>query len=309
MGLFSGKKSTPTVEPRRTVRLEGGGRPDFVYYANRQASRTATTGKGDAPERSRSLLNAPVGVNRHSSSRQRKLLLWVLLVPSLLLLGQLILLNNQSRVVLLQPDGTKSAESAEIYENTVNDILASSILSRSKITIDTRGIAAELRRRHPEIESAVVTVPVVGGRPTAYVVQSEAVLTLQQGASYYTLSASGYITGAVTGELTLPLVQDETGEKVEVGKRLLPRSHVEFMRTVLYQFEQANSKVASFVLPANKAYEVALRLDGKPYIVRFNFEEDALQQSGAAIATIEQLGSTVPTTYLDVRVPGRVYYK
>jgi hypothetical protein len=81
------------------------------------------------------------------------------------------------------------------------------------------------------------------------------------------------------------------------------------MKTVHYQFAQTDIKVNALVLPAKKAYEVNARLEGKPYIIRFNLQEDALQQSGAAIATIEQFGSTVPTGYLDVRVPGRVYYK
>jgi len=104
-------------------------------------------------------------------------------------------------------------------------------------------------------------------------------------------------------------VQDETSEVVTVGTQLLPRSSVQFMKTIAYQFEQADIKVSALILPAKKAYEVDARLDGKPYLVRFNLQEDAMQQSGAARATIEQLGTTVPSSYLDVRVPERVYYK
>lgn len=309
MGLFKRKKSSAsTVATRRVARMEGSGRPDFVYYANRQIKRD-TAGKGGAASRSRSLLNAPVGSAAKPNNRRRRVITWSLIIPGIVLLGQLILLGNDSEVLLLQADGTRLTEGVEAYQSTLDEILSASILNRTKLTVNTSGVATELQRRHPEIESVVVTVPFFGGRPTAYIAQSEAVFTIQQNASFYTLSASGYITGAITGDLTLPLVKDETGEEVEIGKRLLPKSHVEFMRTVLYQFEQTDIKLTAFVLPANKAYEVNAQLEGKPYVVRFNFEEDALQQSGAAIAVIEQLGSTVPTAYIDVRVPGRAYYK
>lgn len=309
MRLFKGGKPSSVAEPtRRAARLDGTSRPDFVYYANRRIDRNIP-GKGNTTERSRSLLNAPVGAPKQSKNRRRGALSWGLIVLALLLLGRITMLSNTSKVVTLQADGTQTTDGAGTYQGAVDDILGSSILNRSKITIDTGSVAAELRRRHPEIESAVITVPLVSTRPTAYIAQSEKVFTLQQNASFYTLSSSGYITEAISGELKLPLVQDQTGEKVEVGKRLLSRAHVEFMRAVLYQFDQTDIKLTSFVLPANKAYEVNARLDGKPYAVRFNLEEDALQQSGAAIATIEQLGAAVPTAYVDVRVPGRVYYK
>ncbi len=307
MGLFRGKKTTP-IEPRRAVRPQDGGRPDFVYYTNRKLNRE-TTGKGEATDRTRSLLHAPIVAAQRTKDRRTKLLRRLLIIPGLLLVGQLVALGSTSKVVLLQPDGTQSSEGTESYQRIVDEILATSLWNRSKITIDTQHIEDEIRRRQPEVESTVLTVPIIGSQPKVYIAKSEPVFTLHQGTSFYTLSASGYITDVITGDVTLPLVQDDTGEKVEVGKRLLPSSHVGFMQKVLFQFEQANINVSAFVLPAKKAYEVDVRLDDKPYSVRFNFEEDALQQTGAAIATIEQLGTAVPSSYLDVRVPGRAYYK
>lgn len=309
MGLFKGKKTVAADRPdRRTVRPQSGGRPDYVYYANRR-SETSVTGKGGAPERSRSLLNAPIGAERPLSRRHPRVLFWLALVVGSVLFVQLTVVGSHSKVVILQPDGNKSSEGVAVYEEAVDQLLATSLLNRNKITIDTRGIAKDLRVHRPEIESAVLTVPLVGGRPTLYMSLSEPVFTLQQGPDRYILSASGYITGIAAGDSELPLVQDETSETVAVGKQLLPQSNVQFMKIVLYQFEQANIKVSALVLPAKKAYEVDARLEGKPYVVRFNLQEDALQQSGAAIATIEQLGGTVPASYLDVRVPERVYYK
>jgi len=293
---------------RRTVHAQSSGRPDYVYYANRRSGQPVA-GKGGLAERSRSLLNAPVGAERSPSKRRRGIVFWLALVVGFILFVQLTVVDSHSNVVILQGDGTKSTDGVATYEKTVDQLLSSSLVNRTKITIDARGIAEQLRKQHPEIESAVISVPLVGGRPTVYMSLSEPVFILQQGSHRYTLSASGYITGAAVAANSLPLVQDDTSEQVTVGKQLLPQSNVQFMKTVQYQFEQAKIKVTALILPANKAYEIDARLEGKPYVVRYNLQEDALQQSGAAIATIEQLGKTVPTSYLDVRVPERVYYK
>lgn len=303
--LFRRKKNAVDEPVRRIVRPQASGRPDLIYYTNRR-SRPTTEQEG-ASSRSRSLLNAPVGTVRPAKLR-RKPLFWLAAGAVAFLIFQVTMLGGSSKVIVLQ-DGAGLAESATTYENTVNKLLKTSLFNRSKITIDTRGIATELRRLHPEIESAIMTVPLFGGQSTVYVALSEPVFVLQQGTNRYTLSASGYITSAASDDIDLPLVQDDTGETVSIGKQLLPRSTVQFMKTVHYQFAQTDIKVNALVLPAKKAYEVNARLEGKPYIIRFNLQEDALQQSGAAIATIEQLGSTVPTGYLDVRVPGRIYYK
>ena len=310
MGLFKGKKPTESDQTgRRAVHPQSTGRPDFVYYANRRHSVQLPPGKGSTPERSRSLVNAPVGAERSPLKRHRGMLFWLALIASLILIVQLTVVDGHSKVVLLASDGTKSTEGMATYENTVNQLLATSLLNRSKITVDAHGIADQLRKKHPEVESAVITLPLVGGKPTVYITMSEPVFTLQQGSARYILSASGYITGISSDDSGLPLVQDETSEVVTVGTQLLPRSSVQFMKTIAYQFEQADIKVSALILPAKKAYEVDARLDGKPYLVRFNLQEDAMQQSGAARATIEQLGTTVPSSYLDVRVPERVYYK
>lgn len=309
MGLFKGKKRAEADQNgRRAVRSQSAGRPDFIYYANRRSVQLPI-GKGGAPERSRSLLNAPVGAERSPTKRRRGVLFWLAIAASLVLVVQLTVVDGHSSVVILQADGTKSSEGVASYTKTANQLLASSVLNRSKITIDARGIADQLRKLHPEVESAVLAVPLFGGHPTLYISLSEPAFILQQASNRYMLSASGYITGLAPEKTELPLVRDDTGETVALGTQLLPQSSVQFMKTVHYQLEQANINISALLLPAKKAYEIDAQLEGKPYVVRFNLQEDALQQSGAAIATIEQLGTTVPAIYLDVRVPERVYYK
>jgi hypothetical protein len=84
---------------------------------------------------------------------------------------------------------------------------------------------------------------------------------------------------------------------------------VSFIQTLAYQFSEAKIAVSAYALPAGSPYELDVRLEDKPYMIRCSLVADALVQSGAAIATLQHLGNTVPREYLDVRVPGRVYYK
>jgi hypothetical protein len=105
------------------------------------------------------------------------------------------------------------------------------------------------------------------------------------------------------------VVVDQSGLTPRPGRQLLPSSTVGFAQTVAYQLNAAHLVASAFVLPANSPYELDARLEGKPYMIRFNLEADALTQCGAAIATIQQLSGVNPSSYVDVRVPGKVYYK
>jgi hypothetical protein len=181
-------------------------------------------------------------------------------------------------------------------------------LNHNKLTIDTSGIATEMQKAHPELESVTVVTPLVGLRPNLYVHVSEPVFTLKQDSSSYILSAAGYITGRGAPS-SLPVVVDETGESVTIAKQLLPSSHVTFMKTIWYQLTKQGVAVESLVLPKGKAFEVDVRLKDKPYYLKFNVTEDATRQGGVAVAVLQQLGDTTPKEYIDLRVPGRAYYK
>ncbi len=59
------------------------------------------------------------------------------------------------------------------------------------------------------------------------------------------------------------------------------------------------------------AYELDVYLSETPYYVKFNLENDALQQAGTFLAAKQRLDrdNIRPEKYVDVRVSGRAYYK
>lgn len=274
----------------------------YSYYANRQASSSVPS---TADNRSRTGTEAPP----QRWYRRRSIRIWLMFGLGIIVLIELTFLSTNGRVTIIDATGNLNSDAdVAVYENTFNDLLASNIVNRNKLTIDTNGIATRMRATHPELESVTVITPLVGIHPSIYIHVSEPVFTLKQDANSYVLSAAGYVTGR--GAISsLPTIVDETGEDVKLAKQLLPSSHVTFMHTIWYQLTKQGIAVDRLVLPRGKAFEVDVRLKNKAYYLKFNTAEDALRQSGAAVAVIKQLGATNPKEYIDLRVPGKAYYK
>jgi hypothetical protein len=153
-------------------------------------------------------------------------------------------------------------------------------------------------------------VPFLSSRPVLYIQPADPSLVLQTTQGNYALNQTGLVLSRLTHvPANVPVAVDQSGLTPRPGKQVLPGSTVLFAETVAYQFKAAQLTISTFVLPANAPYELDVRLAGRSYAVRFNLQADALTQSGAAIATLQQLGSAVPSQYIDVRVPGRAYYK
>jgi len=304
--MFNKKKKEQTVvadreRQRRTDRPRVATQT-YSYYANRQSSTSATSVQTN---RSRGSTEAP---QQHWYNR-RSVRLWIMIVLGVIVLVELTFLTTNGRVTIIDATGNLNNDAdVAAYEKTFDSLLASNVLNRNKLTIDTNGITSRMRAAHPELESVTVITPLLGIHPSIYINVSEAMFTLKQDANSYVLSAAGYVTGR--GVVTsLPVVVDETGEDIRVAKQLLPSSHVTFMHTVWYQLTKQGIAVDRLVLPKGKAFEVDVRLKNKSYYLKFNVAEDAQRQSGAAVAVIDQLGNTDPKEYIDLRVPGRAYYK
>ena len=287
-------------ERQRVVRLEDGRRQNFSYYSAQRSS--------EETDRSSRRLRPQQSIQADGKRRKRSKMFWLFSGAIAIVLGFILYVGSDSNVTVLDSRGVVEQKDVVRYKKTVEATIKASLLNHNKATVDSRGIARNLKKNHPELQSAVVTVPIVGNKVNAYVTQYPAEFILRQGSSRYGLTSNGYIIELPKLSQTLPVVNDETGEEVTVGGHLLPESHVSFIKTVVYELAHNNLKVSSISLPSGKAYEINIYLKSKPFYIKFNLAEDAMQQSGAAVAIIKQLGSTSPE-YIDLRVPGRAYYK
>jgi len=306
-----GRKAKPAEEPqndRRQVQ-RGNVSPAFSYYSSRLAGparqRIPNRQPQGAEKRSRLSLSLPRGMAANVS-------LWVFLAIAIVCAVKVLALSNTPKIVVVGKNSTTAGylQSDGVYVAATQKLLAGSIMNHTKLTVDPGDVSQGLKREFPELLDVSLNIPLVGNRPVVYIQPAVPSLVLQSKHGNYLLNGSGdVLTRARSLPSGVPTIVDQSGLAPHPGRQVLPSGTVAFVRTVAYQFSAAHLTISTFVLPAGSPYELDVRLEGRPYVIRYNLEADALTQSGAAIATVDQLGSTTPANYVDVRVPGRVYYK
>lgn len=300
------KRPSPAERPRRSSwGVSETRQPTFSYYAGR-----TTAGPGGAGQRRES--------SRRDSGRQvgrrrfRRAPYWFALIVGLVCAGKVLYVSSTPKLVLV--DRTSASVAYErplsVYTAAAAAALKSSPANHFKLTVDTSGIAAQLLQQFPELQHVSVALPLIGNRPIVYVSPTEPSLVLQTVKGNFAISQGGTVLAQLP---SLPagslVVQDQSGVQVQPSRRVLPAATVTFVQTVAHQLRAAKLSPTTFILPPTSTYELDVRLAAKPYIVRLNLQADALEQSGAVVAVIDQLGGTVPSQYIDARVPGRIYYK
>ena len=291
----------------RQVQRSGGSSPAFSYY---------TSNRGVEPTRGR--LDSRQEQGQPAAAKQGRRLSFVQL-PFWLLVGLVVVcaakvlwLSTNPKVVVVDKTAVSGTymRPSSVYAAAAHKLLTSSVTSHSKLTVDLNGTATALERQFPELEAVSVGVPLISSRPIVYVQVAQPSLVLQTANGNYALNRSGVVLAKLSSiPGGVPLIADQSGVRPTPGKQFLPSSTVFFVQTVVYQLAAANMAVNVGTLPSGNPYELDVRLNGRLYFIKYNLQADARTQSGAAIATLQQLGGNAPSAYLDVRVPGRVYYK
>lgn len=300
------RKNKPEAEQGRPPGRQvdrAGGPPAFSYYTNQSS---------DAPRNRLQSRTEPQEGERPKRRLGSRVYVWLTITLAVVCLGKITLLGTSPKIIVVGSASVANTytQADTVYAAAAQKILGGSIANRSKLTVDLNGTARALERQFPELQAVSLGVPLVGNRPVVYVQVARPSLVVQTGSDLYALNKSGIVLAKVDSQPTdIPLIVDQSGNRPRPGKQFLPSSTVTFLQTVVFQLAQAHLDVSVFALPREAPYELDVRLDGKGYYLRFNLQADALTQSGAAIAALQHLNGAEPATYLDVRVPGRVYYK
>lgn len=311
--MFGRKLKAPVEQAaeRRQVR-RGNSTPAFSYYTSRLSG---TPPDSRQPTRRAQAEGSPDKPKAHSTTSHMwlaKLPFWIFLIVVIVCAVKVLALSNDPKVIIVGENQESSAymQPASVYEAAAQKILVGSVANRSKITVNPTSVSKALQREFPELMDVSMTIPLVSNRPVLYVQPATPNLILRSLGGDYALNSDGVVLTRVRSlPSNIPQVVDQSGIIPHLSGQALSGDTVSFINTIAYQFTASHLSLSTFVLPSGASYEVDARLEGKPYTIRFNLEEDARTQSGAAIATIQQLGGKVPSNYIDVRVPGRVYYK
>jgi cell division septal protein FtsQ len=247
-----------------------------------------------------------------SKKVRRKLLFSV--ADTLLLLAVLFGIGYS---LVVRPDPQISASSAvyhpaSVYRRAI--VKQFQILkNRNKISLDDNGIVKSLQSQFPEIASASVELPLFSEVPIVHLSIATPSFYLSSGGNLYVIDSQGYV---VDKSVNLPAIKslltlsDQSGFAITVGQAAMSSADVSFINTLAAQAKHANASISSMTLPA-LAQELDLRTSDRGYYVKFFLGGDVLQQTGQFLAArhnFDQTGNQ-PAQYLDVRVPGKIYYK
>ena len=251
------------------------------------------------------------------ASKTKRMTIICLLIVLLIAVFLLLSVSTSAKVVIIQPTGfTYQPHSLGQYELATSQDIGSSLYNLNKLTLNSSSIASMLEQKFPEIQYAAVTIGLIGSTPTVYLQLTMPEILFQTPSGSYILNHNGVvITGASSfssHELnSLPVVDSGLNSRLKLGDQVLGGNNVIFIQTVKAALSGKGQIVSKFVLVPG-AEEMDVYISGINYYVKFNLSEnDALQQVGtylAAIANLKQQGK-VPTSYVDVRVDGRAYYK
>lgn len=308
--MFRRNKKDTEADVRQRPNQGRTAAPVFSYYSNRSSNSVPRTGgsRGEAAD--------AVAAKRRSKRR------WLVYLPSFISLAvvlsafaYLTTLSTDPRIEIKTGTTLVAVQKESVYELAANRLMKKSLLSQSKLTADTDAMAEEFKTEFPELGEVVVIMPLIGRRAVFEIRPAQPALILAGTGGSYIIDAAGrpvlkasQLASSVRDKL--PVVTDDSGTEVNLGKQLLPAELVVFINDINSQFKAASITVDSYTLPFF-ANEVHVRLKGQGYTIKFNTENDARQQAGTYFALAEKLAADgiVPAEYIDVRIDERAYYK
>ena len=308
--LFRNKNKQ--LEGRRRPLAERQSPAAFSYYARPRTERSTTPREAGRRDSKQGL---PVWEHL-----LQKFGLVILLIVVVVGLVSALSLSTNPRIIAVS--GTSSQyflHDNATYEQVGTSILSSSIWNRNKVTINPSSVSKQLKSRFPELADVSLALPFLGHRPIIYIQpQKPALIIASSHSGSYVVDEHGTALLATTelpatSQLDLPVVTDQAGLSVHSGTQILTADDVAFIVNVVAQLKAHNIAIESLTLPSGTS-ELDLRINGKPYFVKFNMRASlasARQQAGTFIAVKNRLENQhiTPGQYIDVRVDGRAYYQ
>lgn len=213
------------------------------------------------------------------------------------------------------PKDARLVRDVASYQKTASD-LTSDPSSKSKFAINRQKIEEEFEKAHPEVMSAKVTTSLFSRSATIELQLTTPLLLLNSGSVTYVLDNRGTAVSDISktkanfDTAELPLITDQSGIQIEIGKPALTSEQVAFASEVRHQSSVKQLNIESMTLVAGGG-ELNVKYGSMPYFVKYNLNEDARKSFGTFFAAKEYLEQSraVPAEYIDVRIPERAYTK
>lgn len=240
----------------------------------------------------------------------------ILAIAAIISLFNILKLSSDPKIEVISSGNSAPIQSTADYQKYAHQQLSKSFLNGNKVTVDTVKLSQEMLDHFPDLKDVSVTVPLLAHRPIVYIEPTSPSLVLVAANGTFLVSETGRAMSqaadvASLGQNDIPVITDQSGLNLELGKQALPGDSVSFIKSVLAQLSAAKVTVGALNLPSNSS-ELDVQIAGQPYFVKFNLHSDkAREQAGTYLATIASLQNQhiTPAKYIDVRVSGRAYYQ
>lgn len=243
------------------------------------------------------------------------------LLPAYIAIGVIVLsvlisltLSTNPAVETLDNQPSPYRDKSE-YASAVDQIMSDNLSSRTKLTVNTKEIEKKLLEKYPEISSASLRLPVLGRKPTLVINLRQPALILSTNSQTYAVDAIGLAVSDIRNlsseyKQGIPVVLDQSGLELELGKQALRSETVTYVTEVIAQIKAKGLTVSQLTMPAS-ANELDIRIEGVPYFVKTDTSGNARVQIGTFFAVQEHLSKQgiSPSEYVDVRVEERAFYK
>jgi hypothetical protein len=210
-------------------------------------------------------------------------------------------------------------QASRVYQRAAHKLLSAKLANRNKITVNTSAVARKLERRFPELHQVSISIPFFGHQPTVYVTPAKAALILRAAGGTFVLGQDGRALIKASSSTNLQqfhvsTLSDQSGIHLKLGQRALAKSDMRFIAAVRGELAAQHIKISKLALSPSGG-ELDVYPSGTSYYVKFNLRSQAAhaarRQSGTYLAVAAHLAQNhhTPSRYIDVRVPGRAYYK
>jgi hypothetical protein len=312
------KKPTPPSGRHRQPPLSSERRTSvFSYHASRSDRPQSGSGRNADLRTWAEPANRP-SKNLGNAGHAKRLITVCLVVLVAIVVGNSLLVGKNPQVIALSDSKKQQLflRNQAIYKRAAQDVLAGSLANTNKLTIDTTGVSAALEKRFPELEQVTVVLPMLERDPIVYIQPAKPALLLKttDGGLFVLDNMGRALLRASQArdleKLALLVVEDQSGLTATIGRVALPSAEVAFITEVVGQLQAKNLTIVGMVIPRGTS-ELDVRLEGKPYTIKFNLRGDARLGAGAYLAVHQHLEreNKTPATYIDVRVNNRVYYQ
>ncbi len=256
--------------------------------------------------------------NRISNFVSRLTSLLLVVVIGAMLIFASTLSNNP---VVQLSKGQFNYHSKSEYSLAAKNILEKSLLNKSKLFFRSASFENSMQEEFPEIKHIDAILPLAGRDLTVSISVSSPFAIIQNGQNKMIMDGKGVIVDKYTTVpgsihlLTISMAQELSSLKL--GSRVMTKEEVGLLQllnsevsTITLSGKDSSLNIESILLDVSNR-EAVVELVDTGFYIKLSTYSSKEEQVGSLKATLLKLDreASLPSNYIDVRVPGRVFIK